>query len=163
MTAPTAARCLAAADQLLRGAGMVGAAAVTAGWWPRACACLIRLALEVGVDDYWRRVRPAVAACQQNRAKQLMLRGRLGPGAAVARRIGYAWATLSAATHHHCYELAPTAAELRRLHTEVGGLLTLLGDGGSVVAFVEGIAGPVADGREEWLESDSSMDRLPSM
>ncbi|MEU5790375.1 hypothetical protein ABZ754_21960 [Micromonospora purpureochromogenes] len=129
MTAPTPRRCLAAADQLLRGAGPLGATAVTAGWWPRACACLIRLALERGIDDYWRRVRPAVAKCRQGRAKQLMLRGRLGPGAEVARRITYAWSTLSAATHHHCYEPAPTAAELRRLHTEVGALLHRLDKG----------------------------------
>ncbi|MEH0820709.1 hypothetical protein V6U84_11115, partial [Micromonospora sp. CPCC 205714] len=81
MTAPTPRRCLAAADQLLRGAGPLGTSAVTAGWWPRACACLIRIALERGIDDYWRRVRPAVAKCRQGRAKQLMLRGRLGPGA----------------------------------------------------------------------------------
>ncbi|MGB2571890.1 hypothetical protein ACPFP2_26080 [Micromonospora citrea] len=126
MSAPTPAACLAAADQLLRGAGPLGTSAVTAGWWPRACACLIRLALEGGVDSYWQRSRPAVAACRQGRAKQLMLRGRLGPGPEVARRAAYAWATLSAATHHHCYELAPTAAELRRLHTEVRTLLTRL-------------------------------------
>ncbi|WP_088948742.1 hypothetical protein [Micromonospora zamorensis] len=55
-----------------------------------------------------------------------MLRGRLGPGAETARRVAFAWATLSAATHHHCYELAPTAAELRRLHTEVSTLLEQL-------------------------------------
>ncbi|MEV0428504.1 hypothetical protein [Micromonospora sp. NPDC050495] len=126
MTAPTPARCLAAADQMLRGAGPLGAAAVTAGWWPRACACLIRLALEGGIDAYWRRTRPVVAACRQGRAKQLMLRGRLGPGGTVARRIAFAWATLSAAAHHHCYEVAPTAVELRRLHTEVSALLTHL-------------------------------------
>jgi hypothetical protein len=99
---------------------------VTAGWWPRACACLIRLALEAGIDGYWRRVEPTVAACKQGRAKQLMLRGRLGPGAELARRIAFAWMTLSAATHHHCYQLAPTAAELRHLHTEVTTLLTRL-------------------------------------
>ncbi|SCG76575.1 hypothetical protein [Micromonospora coxensis] len=128
MSAPTPAACLAAADQLLRGAGPLGANAVTAGWWPRACACLLRLALERGVDAYWRRVRPAVAACRQSRAKQLMLCGRLGPGRDVARRVAYASATLSAATHHHCYELAPTAAELRRLHAEVRALLTRLGE-----------------------------------
>ncbi|MBM0238000.1 hypothetical protein JNW88_14115 [Micromonospora sp. ATA32] len=81
MTGPTPQRCLAAADQLLRGVGMLGAVAVTAGWWPRACACLIRLALEGGIDAYWRRVKPTVAACQQGRAKHLMLRSRLGPGA----------------------------------------------------------------------------------
>lgn len=77
VTTPTPQRCLAAADQLLRGAGPLGAQAVDAGWWPRACACLIRLALECGVDGYWRRVRP-------------------------------------------------TAAELRRLHTEVNALLARL-------------------------------------
>ncbi|SCF16384.1 hypothetical protein GA0074695_3908 [Micromonospora viridifaciens] len=126
VTPPTPQRCLATADQLLRGAGPLGAAAVSAGCWPRACACLIRLALEGGVDAYWRRVKPTVAACRQGRAKQLMLRGRLGPGTTVARRVAFAWAALSAAAHHHCYELAPTAAELRRLHTEVSVLLTAL-------------------------------------
>jgi hypothetical protein len=40
--------------------------------------------------------------------------------------VALAWVTLSAATHHHCYELAPTSAELRRLHTEVSALLTRL-------------------------------------
>ncbi|MGR6318784.1 hypothetical protein Q2K19_32090 [Micromonospora soli] len=55
-----------------------------------------------------------------------MLRSRLGPGAETARRVALAWATLSAAAHHHCYELAPTVAELRRLHTEVSALLTRL-------------------------------------
>ncbi|MFU8874354.1 hypothetical protein [Micromonospora sp. SL4-19] len=126
MTAPAPQRCLAAADQMLRGAGGLGATAVIGGWWPRACACLIRLALEGGVDAYWRRVKPTVAACRQGRAKQLMLHGRLGPGVGVARRVAFAWAALSAAAHHHCYELAPTAAELRRLHTEVSLLLTRL-------------------------------------
>ncbi|MET8370756.1 hypothetical protein ABZU42_13645 [Micromonospora profundi] len=126
MTPPTPQRCLAAAHELLRGAGLLGATAVGAGWWPRACACLIRLALEGGIDGYWRQVKPAVAACRQGRAKQLMLRGRLGPGVDTARRVAFAWATLSAATHHHCYELAPTAAELRRLHTEVSTLLAQL-------------------------------------
>ncbi|PWR07786.1 hypothetical protein DKT69_34120 [Micromonospora sicca] len=124
--APTPRRCLAAADQLLRGAGALGATAVTGGWWPRACACLIRLALEGGIDAYWRQVKPPVASCRQGRAKQLMLRGRLGPGIGVARRVAFTWATLSTAAHHHCYELAPTAAELRRLHTEVSVLLTQL-------------------------------------
>ncbi|MER5336772.1 hypothetical protein [Micromonospora sp. NPDC002717] len=92
----------------------------------RARACLIRLALEGGIDAYWQRTRPAVAQCRQGRAKQLMLRGRRGPGVGVARRVAFAWATLSAAAHHHCYEMAPTAAELRRLHTEVSALLARL-------------------------------------
>lgn len=126
MTAPTPQRCLAAADELLGGTGGPGGSAVTAGWWPKACACLIRLALEGAIDGYWRQIKPGVAACRQGRAKQLMLRGRLGPGAEVARRVTLAWVLLSAATHHHCYELSPTAAELRRLHTEVSGLIIRL-------------------------------------
>lgn len=120
------ARWLAEADALLTGGGGLGSRAVTAGWWPKACACLIRLALEAGIDGFWQRSQPAVAACRRGRTKQLMLRDRRGPGPQVAGRIAYAWAALSEATHHHCYELAPTAAELRRLHREVSDLLTHL-------------------------------------
>ncbi|MFG2054268.1 hypothetical protein ACGFI9_09560 [Micromonospora sp. NPDC048930] len=125
MTAPTPRACLAAADQLLRGADEVDPDG-TAGWWPRTCAYLIQLALEGGVDAYWRRTRPVVAALRPGGPKRLMLHGRLGPGPAVARRVAVTWAALSAATHHHCYEPAPAAAELRRLHTEVSDLLTHL-------------------------------------
>jgi hypothetical protein len=117
-------RCLAAADQMLRGAGPLGATAVTGGWWPKACACLIRLALEGGIDDFWQQVSPPVIACGGTRTKLLMLRSRIDR--AVARRISFTWASLSSATHHHCYEMAPTAGELRRLHTEVTALLATL-------------------------------------
>jgi hypothetical protein len=44
----------------------------------------------------------------------------------VALRLAFAWVALSRAVHHHGYELAPTAAELRRLHHEVTDLLTHL-------------------------------------
>jgi hypothetical protein len=126
MTGLSPQRHLAAADQMLRGDGVLGSTAVAAGWWPRAAACLIRLALEDGIDRYWQRAQPPVAACGRGRTKQLMLRGRRGPGPDVALRVSFAWAALSRATHHHCYELAPTAAELRRLHREVSYLLTRL-------------------------------------
>lgn len=126
MTAPDPHRCLAAAGEMLHGTGPLGASAVTGGWWPKACACLIRLALEGGLDAYWQQASPAVAACRRWRTKLLMLRGRRGPGLPVAIRVSFAWATLSRATHHDCYETAPTAAELRRLHTEVTDLLTQL-------------------------------------
>lgn len=126
MTAANPVRYLDAADQMLRGAGPTGATAVSGGWWPKACACLIRLALEGGLQDFWQRVSPQVAASANGRTKLLMLRRRTNRD--TARRTSYAWATLSRATHHHCYETAPTAAELRRLHTEVTELLDLLGD-----------------------------------
>ncbi|MGC9671224.1 hypothetical protein ACNTMW_32345 [Planosporangium sp. 12N6] len=116
-------RCLGAADQLLRGSGALGTTAVTGAWWPKACACLVRLALESGLDDFWHRASPPVAACANGRTKQLLLRRY---DRRLARRISYAWAALSAATHHHCYEMAPTAGELRRLHTEVITLLETL-------------------------------------
>lgn len=122
----TPERWLAAANSMLRGAGVIGGRAVTGGWWPRACACLIRLALENAVNAYWRRVNPPVAACGAWRTKLLMLRSRSGPGLEVARRAAYTWAALSQATHHHCYESTPTAAELRRLHTEVTALIAAL-------------------------------------
>ena len=114
MNAVDARRCLDTAHDMLTGGS-------PNGWWPRACACLIRLALERGIDEYWQRTRPAVAACASRRAKLLMLRRRRTR--VLAQRAAYAWAALSRATHHHCYELAPTAAELRHLHTEVMEIL----------------------------------------
>ena len=126
MTAASPARYLAAADEMLRGAGPAGAVAVAGGWWPRACACLIRLALEAGLHAFWQRVSPPVAATGSGRTKLLMLRRRVDRD--IARRTAYAWATLSRATHHRCYDTAPSAAELRHLHTEVAALLGLLSD-----------------------------------
>ncbi len=124
MNPATPDRCLAAADEMLGGGGPLGLAAVSAGWWPKACACLIRLALEGGVDAFWHRMSPPIAACATGRTKHLMLRRH---DRRLASRVSFAWATLSAAIHHHCYEMAPTAAELRRLHTEVTAILTELG------------------------------------
>lgn len=114
-----ARRCLDSAYDLL-----AGARAHQGAWWPRACACLIRIALERGIDQYWQNTSLAVAACASRRAKLLMLRRRRTPE--LVRRAAYAWAALSRAAHHHCYELAPTAAELRHLHAEVTALLAEL-------------------------------------
>ena len=106
---------------MLRGIGYLGSTAVAAGWWPKACACLIRLALEAGIDTFWDQASPPVAVCGSRRAKLLMLRRYKNRD--LARRASFTWASLSNATHHHCYELAPTAAELRRLHAEVTSIL----------------------------------------
>jgi L-arabinose isomerase len=46
------------------------------------------------------------------------------PGAAGLAR--EAWLGLAGAAHHHAYELAPTAAELRTWHSEVTQLARLL-------------------------------------
>jgi hypothetical protein len=118
-----AQRCLAAAHDMLTGSS--SAPAVPAGWWPKACACLIRLALEAGIDTYLDHTKPRVPRCASRRAKLLMLRRHTNRD--VARRARYAWAALSRATHHHSYELAPTAAELRHLHREVRTIIEGLG------------------------------------
>lgn len=132
MSTPEPQRCLAAADDMLRGAGVLGLAAVAGGWWPKACACLIRLALESGMDAYWQRVSPPVARYGNGRTKLLMLRQRMPRD--VARHATYTWVTLSRATHHHCYESAPTVAELRGLHAAVVELLAQFGTITSPVA-----------------------------
>lgn len=111
---------LAAADQLLaspvRGAG---------AQWPRACALLIRLALEMTLDRFWARVLPVAAGCGMR--QQLLLlplyTGDLPAAAGLARE---AWLGLAGAAHHHAYELAPTAAELRTWHSGVTQLASLL-------------------------------------
>jgi hypothetical protein len=96
----------------------------TRGLWPRASAWLLRLALEAALDQYWRAVAPSVAQCRSRRAQLLMLRRYAG--AETAGRAAYLWWALSRAGHHHGYELAPTAGELRHLHSEVLGMVNTL-------------------------------------
>ncbi|WP_220090998.1 hypothetical protein, partial [Micromonospora noduli] len=117
MTAPTPQRCLAAADQLLRGAGLLGAAAVTPGWWPRACACLIRPALACGVDTYWRRVNPTVAACLQVRAKQSILRRRLRRASDTEHPVPCGRRAPPRTPAQHAYAPSPTAPDIARHRT----------------------------------------------
>lgn len=111
---------LAAADQLLTGP-VPGIGAL----WPRACALLIRLALEMTLDRFWTRALPAAVGCGMR--QQLLLlplyTTDLPTAPGLARE---AWLGLAGAAHHHAYELAPTAAELRTWHTEVTTLASLL-------------------------------------
>lgn len=99
--------------------------------WPRACALVIRLALEQSLDRYWAGVLPEAAECGMR--QQLLLlplyagadddfAGEL-EASTLARE---AWRGLARAAHHHVYELAPTAQELRRWHTAVSRLTVLL-------------------------------------
>jgi hypothetical protein len=111
---------LAAADQLLT-SPIPGAGAQ----WPRACALLIRLALEMTLDRFWGRALPSAVDCGMR--QQLLLlphyTAECPTAAGLARE---AWLGLAGATHHHAYELAPTAAELRTWHTKVNELAILL-------------------------------------
>jgi hypothetical protein len=109
---------LDSADQLLT-SSFAGSGNV----WPQACALLTRLALELTLDQHWARNLPSAAECGM-RQQLLLLPSYGGPEAALLAR--EAWLGLAGATHHHAYELAPTAAELRGWHTTVTRLTALL-------------------------------------
>ena len=83
----------------------------TAGLWPRASALLARQALEASVQRLWRRRALDLPGCSM-RVQLICLRIYLGD-ADLAARASHAWSALSRACHHHPYELAPTAGELR--------------------------------------------------
>lgn len=92
------------------------------GAWPRACAWLMRLALETELAAFWEVCCPEVGQCRSRRAQLLLLphycTRELG------QRAMHAWVSLSRAGHHHSYELALTAAELRDLRVEVATVIT---------------------------------------
>jgi hypothetical protein len=121
------ARLLDAAERLLA-PPEPGAAGGTRGHWPRTCALLTRLALENALDEYWGRVLPSAAGCPM-RVQLLLLPRYAGREAATLAR--ESWPGLSRAAHHHAYELAPTAGELRDWHAAVrraSAMLTAAGD-----------------------------------
>lgn len=114
-TSPT--DLLSSTDRLLGSAQVTSS---TTGVWPRAAALLLRLALEEGLRQYWRRVRPELARCPTH-AQALCLESYAG--ADLARRWSAVWSGLSKACHYHSYELSPTAGELRAWRDEVATLL----------------------------------------
>ncbi|MGY1601670.1 hypothetical protein [Geodermatophilus sp. SYSU D00815] len=109
----TAQTLLVSADRLLR-----EVVPGSRGLWPRTVAFLLRSVLEREIDDYWRRHSPGVERAPM-RAQLVVLGRREYAGPAVGRAAGNAWDLLSAACHHHAYELAPTAEELRSWLTQV--------------------------------------------
>ncbi len=127
----TAQELLDSADRLLT-APIPGLGSL----WPRACALLIRLALELTLDRYWARVLPTAADCGMRQQLLLLPLYTAAPSGADASGMSTesdaaslareAWLGLAGAAHHHAYELAPTAAELRRWHTAVARLAGLL-------------------------------------
>lgn len=114
-----ALRRLAVADRILREPDLV-----EAGAWPRTCTWLIRLALEHALDDFWAARRPEVG--QASRRAQLLTLTRT-VDTELGRQGTELWHQLSRAAHHHAYELAPTATELREWHTGVGLVVEDLG------------------------------------
>ncbi|MBB5912984.1 hypothetical protein BJY24_001851 [Nocardia transvalensis] len=84
-----------------------------AGMWPRACAWLLRIALERAVRELWSTVSPPMTHVTL-RAQFLVVQKYIGPEAAADARL--LWSQLSATSHHHDHQPAPSAAELRRWH-----------------------------------------------
>ena len=112
----------------------------TRGLWPRACATLTRLALEKALDDFWAARLPEAKNCSMR--AQLLLLPRYA-GAEVAGDARDAWFGLARATHHHAYELAPTAAELRTWHelvSKITSTVSAISQSGSVLCLGPDIA-----------------------
>ena len=105
MTPTTAASYFAAAQDLLD-----KQAPGSHGVWPRATAWLLRLSLEASLRDFWTLRLPEASDCNM-RAQLLVLPRYSSPE--IARDVGQTWSGLSRAGHHHAYELAPSAAELK--------------------------------------------------
>ena len=81
--------------------------------WPRVAAVLARHAIEEALRQYWALREPGVERCTWH-AQLLCLTVYLSDRD-LARETAAAWSDLSRACHHHPYELAPTANELRGL------------------------------------------------
>jgi hypothetical protein len=84
--------------------------------WPRACVWLTRLALESALDQLWAARLPQARGAPM-RAQLLLLPDYVG--ADVAQQARRAWLGLSRVAHHHGFDLAPTAPELRDWHADV--------------------------------------------
>jgi len=89
----------------------------TAGVWPRAAAHLTRQALELLLDELWRKRAPGTEK-SSTRAQLICLSSYIA-GNGLASRVAFTWNVLSHACHHHAYEIAPTAIELRNWLTVV--------------------------------------------
>jgi hypothetical protein len=94
------------ADQLLR-------MTAVAGLWPRCCVWLIRIALERAVDAL---CLDRYGVLVSTRAQLLTLPKFVD--ADIAHDTAQLWYALSRVAHHHDYELAPTADELRSWHCQ---------------------------------------------
>lgn len=97
----------------------------TAGLWPRASALLARQSLEATLLRMWELRELDLQGCSI-RAQLICLRTYLDDRD-LASRAGHAWSALCGACHHHPYELAPTAAELRAWLLVVEELIQAVG------------------------------------
>jgi len=87
-----------------------GTIRVAAGLQSRAAALLARQALEQALREFWQARAPDVHKCRV-RTQIQCLAAFLDPEPVAAAAT--AWNRLSEACHHHPYDVAPSAAELR--------------------------------------------------
>jgi hypothetical protein len=92
--------------------------------WSRSVALLTRQALEAGLAEFW--VRHASGVERSTFATQLVALRFYIDDPLTAREALQTWYRLSEACHHHCYELAPTAGELRTWLDAVAALVDQL-------------------------------------
>ena len=85
--------------------------ATSSGAWPRAAALLARSSLEASMTELWQAKEIPLQRASW-RAQLLCLPGYIN--ADLARRVAFAHSALSAACHHHPYDLPPTAIEIQR-------------------------------------------------
>ena len=90
------------------------------GIWPRASAILARQALEIALNRFWLHVAPGVENASA-RAQLICLTEYVDPR--LASRIRYTWHGLSAACHHHAYELPPVVSELDGWLSDIEALI----------------------------------------
>ena len=104
--APTRATALLdTAEAILDGALRIGG-----GLQARAAALLARQALEQALGEFWESRAPDVSRCRV-RTQIQCLAAFLDPEPVAAAAT--AWNRLSEACHHHPYDVAPSAAEMR--------------------------------------------------
>jgi len=95
------------------------------GVWPRAAAHLCRQALELALEEFWKRRMPELADATLR--AQLVCLPLYMRDEKLARSVGYTWSALSHACHHHMYELAPAVSELKAWADTVEALIGELG------------------------------------
>jgi hypothetical protein len=93
----------------------------TAGLWPRASALLALQAVEASLVRLW--ARRALELQGVSMGTQLICLRSYLEDPKLAARAGHAWSALRRASHHHAYELAPTAAELQSWFSVVEELI----------------------------------------
>lgn len=95
--------------------------------WARSVVLLARQALEDAIDEFWTRRAPGMEHAS-GRSRLVSLRFYIDDPT-LARLAEHTWCTLSDATHHHAYDLAPTGVELRSWLDTVADIIDRLGPG----------------------------------